>query len=133
MSKFKVAPLKGFKSFRAMQAFHTLMLGLNYLPKYIGRDYVEFYASIAAMSEPEQERMVREAALFVEIQKDEMDAILSFALDSNGIPFDDTNRGNLGPAEQHEALVAVCLEIGKIKVTLVSEAEKKKSADSALT
>lgn len=118
--------LKGFKSYRAFQAFHTLMLGLKMLPAYLGEDYKSFYDRIKAMPPKDQETMVREAALFVNLQKEEMDAILAFALDPNGVPYGAENMGNLGPKEMHEAIVAVCCEIGKIEITLVSDSEKKK-------
>ncbi len=121
----QVAELRGYKSYRAFQAFHTLMLGLKMLPAYMGETYEEFYARASLMPPADQEKLIREAALFVELQKEELDAILCFCKDPNGVPFGAENLKNLGPKEIHEAIVSVCVEISKIKIDLVSDTEKK--------
>lgn len=121
-----VAELKGYKSYLALLSYHKLMLGLKMLPAYATRSYEDFYAALAAMAPEDQEKLVREAALFVDLTQDELGALLVFAKDANGVPYTSENLRSLGPDEIHEIVVAVCLEIGKIKITLVSEAEKKK-------
>lgn len=121
----KVSELKGFKSLRALNAFHTLMLGMKMLPAYIGETYEAFYSRFADLPESEQEVMIREAALFVELNKEEVEALVSFCVDANGIPYDPTNIKNLGPAELIEVVVSVSKEIGKIKIDIVSKDEKK--------
>jgi hypothetical protein len=63
-----------------MNAFHTLMLGLKMLPSYMGESYEEFFAA-CDMLEADQEKLVREAALFVELQKEEVAAIVCFCAD----------------------------------------------------
>lgn len=120
-----ILPLKGFKSLRALNAFHALLLGLKMLPQYIGQDYESFYESFKEKSESEKEKLLREAILFVELQEDEVEALISFATDKNGIPYSKVNLKNLGPDELHETIVAVCMAIGSIKITILSEAEKK--------
>jgi hypothetical protein len=127
----KVLELRGFKSLRALNAFHTLMLGLKMLPSYMGESYEDFYARIAEMDEAGQEKMIREAALFVELQKEEVEALVCFCADANGVPYGPANLASLGPKELHEIIVAVCKVIGKIKIDLVSDAEKKNCAASA--
>lgn len=111
---------------RAFNAFHALMLGLKMLPAYMAEQYEDFYSRVDSMSVEDQEKIIREAALFVELQKDELEAILSFAHDKNGVPYGPENLKNLGPAEIHEIIVQVCLEIAKIKVNFLTEIEKKK-------
>jgi hypothetical protein len=129
----QVLELRGLKSLRALNAFHTLMLGLKMLPSYMGESYEEFYARIESMSSLDQEKMIREAVLFVELQREEIEAIAGFCADSNGVPYTTANLKNLGPKELMEMIVAVCIEISKIKVTLASEVEKKNSLTSPLT
>lgn len=121
----KVSPLKGFKSLKALNAFHALMLGLKMLPSYMGETYEEFYAKIEVMPPEDQEKLVREAALFVELQKDEVEALMSFASDANGVPYSAENMKNLGPDQLINIVVAVCMEISKIKIDFVSKDEKK--------
>lgn len=121
----KVLPLKGFKSLRALNAFHTLMLGLKMLPAYMHEQYEAFYSRLAEMPPADQEKMIREAALFVELQEEELKALISFCADANGVPYSDENVKNLGPKEFHEMIVAVCVAISKIKIDLVSDSEKK--------
>lgn len=121
----KVLELRGFKSLRALNVFHTLMLGLKMLPAYMGESYEDFLDRVSKMDEADQEKLIREAALFVELQKDEVEALVCFVADGNGVPYTAANVKNLGPKELHEIVVAVCREIAKIKVDLVGEAEKK--------
>jgi hypothetical protein len=77
-------------------------------------------------TDEEREALLREAVSLVSLQDDEIAALLSFCKDKNGVPYTAVNIGNLGFNEIHEAIVAVCMEIGRIKVDLVSEDEKKK-------
>ncbi len=121
----KVLELRGYKSLKALQAFHTLMLGLKMLPAYMGETYEEFYDRVSKMPASDQEKLVREAALFVDLTREEVDSLVAFSTDRNGVPFSAENLKNLGPKELHETIVAVCMEISKIKIDLVSESQKK--------
>ncbi len=124
----KVLELRGYKSYKALQAFHTLMLGLKMLPSYAGEKYEDFYARLDEMPEADQEKLVREAALFVPLDQVELEALLCFATDKNGVPYSKENLGALGPKDLHEVIVAVAMEISRIKIDLVSESEKKSPA-----
>jgi hypothetical protein len=127
----KVLELKGLRSLRALNAYNTLILGLKMLPAYMGESYEDFLGRLELMPASDQEKMIREAAVFVPLEKEEVEAILAFCTDSNGVPFSAENMKNLGPKDLHEAIVAVCMEMAKIKIDLVSESEKKNSAASA--
>lgn len=120
-----VLELRGFKSLRALNAFNTLMLGLKMLPAYMGESYEEFFDRVSKMEPADQEKLIREAVLFVELQKEEVEAMICFCADPNGVPYTVANMKTLGPKELHEAIVAVCKEIAKIKIDLVGESEKK--------
>ena len=121
----RVLELKGYKSLKALNAFHALMLGLKMLPSYMGESYEEFFDRIANMAPKDQEKLIREAALFVELAEDEVQALISFCADPNGVPYCPENLKSLGPAQLIEIIVAVSMEIAKIKINLVSETEKK--------
>ncbi len=122
-----ILPLIGYKSLRALNAFHALLLGLKMLPAYQMVGYETFYASFTDRTDEDKEKLLREAVVFVQLQQDEVEAVISFASDKNGVPYTAVNLKNLGAGELHEIIVAVCMEIGRIKVDLVSETEKKKS------
>lgn len=121
----KVLELKGYKSLKALNAFHTLMLGLKMLPAYQLQSYEDFYASIDKMEPADQEKLIREAALFVELQKEEVESLICFCADPNGVPYSAENMSKLGPKDLFEIIVAVSKEIAKIKIEFVSESEKK--------
>lgn len=129
----KVLPLTGYKSLRALNAFHALLLGLKMLPAYIAQDYPSFYASFGDKTEAEKEKLIREAAVFVQLAEDEVQALISFSTDKNGVPFSSVNVKNLSASELHEVIVAVCMEIGRIRIELVSEEEKKNFLNSQST
>jgi hypothetical protein len=121
----QVLELKGYKSLRAMNAFHALMLGLKMLPSYMGESYEEFFLRIQQMPHDDQKKMIKEAALFVELQKEEVEALVCFCSDKNGVPYTSENLKSLKPDEILEIIIAVCFEISKIKIDFVSDSEKK--------
>lgn len=129
----KVLELKGYKSLRALNAFHTLMLGLKMLPAYMSETYEDFFARVSEMSEADQEKVIRQAALFVQLEEDEVEALISFGTDKLGVPYSSVNKKNLGPGDIIDVIVAVCVEISKIKIDLVSDSQKKKSVGSQST
>ena len=122
----KVLELKGYKSLKALNAFHALLLGLKMLPAYISQDYESFYASFSEKSEADKEKLLREAAVFVQLAQDEVESLITFCTDKNGVPYSAVNVKNLAVDELHEIIVSVCMAIGRIKIELVSEEEKKK-------
>lgn len=125
MKKFEVTELKGYKSLTALNAFHTLMLGLKMLPDYLGLQYEEFFESIEKASPEQQEKLIRKAALFVKLERDELEALVCFVKDKNGVPYSAENIKNLGPDDLHEIIVSVCVAISRIKVNFISSSEKK--------
>lgn len=117
--------LKGFKSLKALNVFHSLMLGLKMLPSYRHLGYEEFLESVQNMSPPDQEKLIRESALFVELERDEVEAMVCFVVDNNGVPYTSENLKNMSPDKIYEMVVAVALEVAKIKINFVTESEKK--------
>jgi uncharacterized metal-binding protein len=108
-----------------MNAFHALLLGVKMLPAYAAISYEEFFESFKDMGEAQKETLLREAVAFVELSEEEVEAILSFCCDANGVPYSAVNIKNLNPGAIHECIVAVCMEMGKIRVEIVSAEEKK--------
>lgn len=123
--KIEVLPLKGKHALKALNSFSALLLGLKMLPMYLNYSLQEFYEIFMEKSEAELETYLRQAVALVELKWDEVEAIISFCKDKNGIAYSANNISNLGMKEQHELIVAVCMEIGRIKIDLTSEEEKK--------
>ncbi len=113
-------------SLRVLNAFNALMLGLKMLPAYMGETYEEFLGRIHDMPPEDQEKMIREAVHFVQLQRDELEAIMSFAEDSNGVPYCQASLKTIEADTLVNGIVAVCMQIAKMKIDLVSEDEKKK-------
>lgn len=95
------------------------------LPMYMGESYETFYGRLQEMSESEQGKMIREAALFVNLSKEEVDALVGFCCDKNGVPYEASNIKNLSPDQLIDVIVAVSQEIIKIKIDLVTDEQKK--------
>jgi hypothetical protein len=121
----RVTELRGWKSLKALNSFHTLMLGLKMLPSYYLEEYEAFFKRVSEMGEREQEKLIREATLLVPLGKDEVESLVCFVLDPNGVPYSPENMKNLGPGELVEMIVAVSKEIAKVKINLVTDDEKK--------
>lgn len=124
----KVLPLKGHKSLVACGALGKLLLGLFMLPIHLQgkQDYNEYFEGFKTKSDEEKEKLIRQAVLLVELAEDEVKAFMSFTVDKNGVEYSSVNLANVGPDEMHECIVAVCMELSRIEINLVSDAEKKK-------
>ena len=130
----KLRELVGPDSYYAMLAVHKLMLGLKMLPAYIGLTFEEFYDAIDLMTPEEQESFVREAVAFVTLDREELNDVIKFATDNNGVPYGPENIKNLKPSDFHEIIVHVGLEVMKAhKIKLVSSKEKKNLKTSQST
>jgi flagellar motor switch/type III secretory pathway protein FliN len=129
----KILPLVGLKSLNAFNSFNLLLLGLKMLPLNLGKSYEEFYAEFDELEESAKEKFVRQAVAFVKMESEEIEDLLAFATDTNGCRFDKTNISNLSLAQINDIVVAVCMEIGRIKISLVTSEEKKTSVTGQST
>jgi hypothetical protein len=128
----RVKELCGLRSLRAFNAYNSLMLGLKMLPLYMAEDWEEFYDRVSRMPPEDQEKLIREATSFVNLEKEEIEAMLLFCLDKNGVPYSAERVAKMPVDEIFECVVAVSKEIAKIKIDMVSESEKKNSETSQL-
>lgn len=121
----QVLPLKGLKSYFALQAYAKMLLGLKMLPMYGKYDFHEFYSMVEQMPPADQEKVIREGVFLGELTDEEILALAKFVADDNGVPYCDANMKKMGPDEIFEIAIAVCLEIAKIKPKLTTSSEKK--------
>ena len=121
----KVLELKGFKSYRAYNAFSTLVLGLTMLPRHQHENYEDFLATIEKMAPEDQEKVFRHAARFVPLDPEEVEAMAVLACDSNGVPFSKESLKKTSHDRIIDIIVAVAMEFAKVKIDFVTDAEKK--------
>lgn len=121
----KVDPLVGYKSLRALNAFHMIMMGLKMIPIYAYIPYEEFFAMFEEKTELEKENFLREGLSIIELKDDEIDALVGFCRDDNGIPYGKTNIKNMTLKDIYDCCLSVMIEISKIDITFITEAEKK--------
>lgn len=124
-NKLKVLPLEGLKSLRAFNVFHTLLLGYKMLPSKLNMTYEAFIEEFDSSTEEEKAKILREATALVPIEQEELDALTCFCHDVNDIPFTKVNTAKMNPAQLVDVVVAVCLEISKIKLYSITENVKK--------
>lgn len=122
----QVSELKGYNSYKAFCAYNQLLMGLKMIPEYKTLSFEDFFEMLDRIEDVEDKRKVlTKAAMLVQLEEEEVQAMLSFCKDKNGVPFGKENLKNLKPEEQIEAIVSVSLEYAKIKVRFVTETEKK--------
>lgn len=121
----QVEEIKGYKGLRAFNAFHKLMLGLKMLPQYIGESYEDFFDRIHQMPDADQRKVIREAAVFVDLEKEELEAMASFCRDPNGISYGPEQLKKANPEVILNIVESVGFEIVKFRIDSVTETEKK--------
>lgn len=122
----KCLPLKDYKSLRALNAYCALMIGMKMLPAHHEYSLEEFFAMVEAMKPEDQITLLTNGAKIVELQPEEVKAIVCFCTDKNGVPYTVENLKNLGPGELVEIIVTVCMEVLRnIHIDLVTVEEKK--------
>lgn len=126
MIQLEVSGLSGYKGWRAYNVYHKLLLGLKMLPLYQHETYEDFFARIEEMPEEDQEKILREAVLFVDLELDEVLIMIGCIQDKNGIPYGPQQLKGMRPEEIFEALVSVAVKVSKIKINFVTKDEKKK-------
>lgn len=128
----KVSELKGYKSMGALNAFNALLLGMKMLPMYATIPYEQFHEDFKTMDESEKESMIRQAIAFVQLEQVEIESLITFCSDKNNIPYNSASLKSMDMKTIHEIITAVCMEVGRIKIDLLSEQEKKKYQTSRL-
>lgn len=125
MKKPEVMPLAGPKSLRALNAYMALLFGVKMTADYGHLHFEEFLSQLKARSEQDVENMIRKAVMLVPLDEEDTAALVCFCKDPNGVPYSSANIKSLGPEEFFEVIVAVCVEVSKIKIDFVTAKEKK--------
>lgn len=124
--KRKVLPIVGYKGYLAAVSLQRLMLGLKMIPANMHLTMEELAEIIKAMTPADQLSTLTQAAMLVDLKQEELDAMICFCTDKNGVPYTAENRNNLAPNEYWEVIVTVCFHLIQFtRVDLISEEEKK--------
>lgn len=121
----KTKELRGLQSVWALNAYSTLVYGLATEQACLGQDYETSTAKFEALPLADKEKQLRHALQIVNLSKDDMQNLLAFALDVNGIPYSQKNVDKLPPMELVEAMLAVCLELAQLRPQICPEDAKK--------
>lgn len=131
----KILELKGMKSLRVLNVFSTLCVGMTMLPRFLTNQASaqDLMDAIEAMEPEDQENVMRELVEVVPLEPDEVEAVISFCTDPNGVPYSKANIKNLNPVEIVDCIVAVCMKVVEMKIHTVTDPQKKNSETSQLT
>ncbi len=121
----RVKELRGLKSVWALNAYSTLVYGLATEQACLGQDYETTAAKFEALPLAEKEKQLRHALQIVNLQKEDMQNLLAFVVDGNGIPYDQKNLDKLEPSEIIEAMLAVCVKLADMRPFICPEEVKK--------
>lgn len=127
---FQLQEIKGLESLSVLNVYQSLLIGLKMMPAYASVDDEVFLDTIEKMDKADQERVFWDAAKIVPLEKYEVERLLKFYKDKNGVPISKENINALGPMDIAEMVVTVCMKVSEIKVDFVTESEKKKSMTS---
>jgi len=121
----KILPLKGPDTYWALQSYIKLLFGLKMLPMYMGKTLEEFFDHVEQMPVEDRQKIVRQAVLMVTLERDEINALIKFAADKNGVPFTRENTSSLDPNDFMEIIHAVTQAIAALEPNFLSASEKK--------
>ena len=124
---FKLSPITGLESLSVLNVYQTLLIGLQMMPAYITWEAEDFLAAIEAMDFEDQKKVFWDAAKIVPLEKDEVEKLLRYYKDPNGVPISKENIRALNAMQIAEMIVNVCMDIAQMKIDFVTEDEKKKS------
>lgn len=131
----KVLELKGPKSLRPLNIFSSLCVSMTMVPRLLANhtSAQDMMNALQEMPPEDQAKVLREIAEIAPLDVDEVEALLGFCCDSNGVPYSKVNMKNLTAFQIIDCIVAVCMKVVEMKIHMVSEAEKKNLETSQLT
>lgn len=119
MSKFEIdTQFKGLKGAKAYHSALSLVRSLWYIPKDVDHQtFEEMTGWFDQLNDDEKRKYLKLAVEDgAELTDQEIQSLLIFAKDQNGIPFGKENIENLTPFEIYETIIDVACNIFKLKV-----------------
>ena len=114
MGVASVKELRGLKSVYAVNALSNLVYGLAVEQAHLGQDIEETYAKFEALDEAGQRKQLKHALRIVNLTQEDMLNLLSFALDVNGVPYDEGRIKTMPPTDIMDAMLEVACQVAKV-------------------
>ena len=128
-----VKELKGLKSIYAVNALSSLVYGLASEQAHLGQGIEETYAKFEQLDEAGQRIQLKHALQVVNLTQDDMLNLLCFALDPNGVPYDETRVKNMAPTDIMDAMLEVACKVAQtVKKTRSITEDSKKNCQLAV-
>lgn len=110
--------IKGIKGAAAFHTAQVLLLSYYMIPTFReGKEtYLEFLDRFSKMDDEEKQKVFKIGATFADLKPNEVEAVLCFAKDKNGVPYGKCNIGTLGINEFYELISEICLAVVNIKL-----------------
>lgn len=110
--------IKGIKGLCAFKALHTLLFNYYLLPEFKKdkETYGDFLKRFHKMDDDEKREVLEMSLYFAGIEVKEIETLVSFAEDVNGVHYSKASMNNLDFPQLFEIIIDVCLEVAKIKV-----------------
>lgn len=121
----KIKELKGYPSIRAYAVYQRILLGLLSIPAVLGIAPQDFIDGFEDKPRDERRILLIKACAVMDLSDDEIDSLLYFAVDNNGVALSRINTAALGPKELTEVIVEVCLMASDAKVHSLTKDQKK--------
>ena len=128
-----VLTLTGIAGVRAFNVFHHVILGMKMLPINLEKGYEAFLGELHEKEDQERKKFFVSGLRFVPLEDSDIEAVLKFCLDSNGVPLCRANTKSMAAQTIIEHMADVFVEISKINVDLVTDEEKKNLKTSQST
>lgn len=121
-----VKELRGLKSVYAVNALSNLVYGLAVEQAHLGQDIETTYAKFEALDEAGQRAQLKHALRLVNLSKEDMLNLLSFAVDVNGIPYDEGRVKSMAPTDIMDAMLEVACKVAQaVKPRTITDDAKK--------
>lgn len=121
-----VKELRGLKSVYAVNALYNLVFGLAAEQAHLGQDFETTFAKFEALDPKGQREQLAHAFKVVNLPVEDMLNLLSFALDANGVPYDEARAQKMKPDELMNAMLEVACKVAQtIKPRSISDNAKK--------
>ncbi len=110
--------IKGIKGLYAFKALQTLLLSYFLLPEFKepNEKYDDFLKRFSEMDDSQRKEVLQKSLYFAGIEPAEIEALICFATDNNGVPYCRNNINNLSIEQLFSIIIDVCLEVARIKV-----------------
>ncbi|MDR3112935.1 MAG: hypothetical protein LBU09_00985 [Endomicrobium sp.] len=112
----QIKELKGLKSVKALNVYCKLVIGLSLTHLNKEKSIDDFRKAFEEYEIEKRKTLLKFACLLVQLEKDEVSALTSFAVDENNVAYEEPALAYLKPSEIVGIMSEVALKISEIKI-----------------